>query len=404
MTYTKSLHLAFVYHVPFWEKDGEIWTTFPPIGRYVDSLAPHFKKVTIASPKPLVSDQPLYRMKASNLAIFTVKPHPNLQSYYFHLVSFYISYLRAAPDWDLVNVRMPTLTGYPAYLAARFYHKPVFLVVVGENLNFLSLASYSGIKKWAINIIARLQDFLMKRMIRNSLTFTNGEDLFKKFKPYNEQVYPMRSSTISQSDLLPDVRDTCCQTPFRILTVATVAPRKGTVLIPEIIAALKYEGIDISWTYIGNTDGNAGEQELEKTLKLACELGVSSQIRFHKAVGFDELVSFYRSSDIFVLPTYMEGVPRVILEAQASGLPVITTSVGGIPQAVENGIDAILTSPGNLVEIVAAIQKVIQDPNFRRGLISKGLETAQKFTLESETKRMLDKVEEVCFTNEKKRN
>jgi glycosyltransferase involved in cell wall biosynthesis len=167
---------------------------------------------------------------------------------------------------------------------------------------------------------------------------------------------------------------------------------------------LKYEGIDISWTYIGNTDGNAGEQELEKTLKLACELGVSSQIRFHKAVGFDELVSFYRSSDIFVLPTYMEGVPRVILEAQASGLPVITTSVGGIPQAVENGIDAILTSPGNLVEIVAAIQKVIQDPNFRRGLISKGLETAQKFTLESETKRMLDKVEEVCFTNEKKRN
>lgn len=393
MTDTKALHLAFVYHVPFWEDDGGIWTTFPPIGRYVDSLVPHFKKVTVVAPKPLVTDRPLYRMKASNLTIFTVKSHPNIQSYYLHLLSFYISYFSAASNWDVVNVRMPTLTGYPAYIAARFYHKPVFLVVVGENLNFMSLASYSGIKKWIVTIIARLQDFLMKRMIRNSLTFTNGEDLFEKFQPYNEQVYSMRSSTISQSDLLPDVRDTCCQTPFRILTVATVAARKGTVLIPEIIAALKHQGIDISWTYIGNIDGNTGEQELEKTLKLACTLGVSSQIRFHEAVGFDELVAFYRSSDIFVLPTYMEGVPRVILEAQASGLPVITTSVGGIPQAVENGIDALLTSPGDPVEMANAILRVIQDSSFRRGLISKGLESAQKFTLESETKRMLDKVE-----------
>jgi len=45
-----SLNLAFVYHVPFWEESGEIWTSFPPIGRYVEALAKYFCTVTLITP------------------------------------------------------------------------------------------------------------------------------------------------------------------------------------------------------------------------------------------------------------------------------------------------------------------------------------------------------------------
>jgi glycosyltransferase involved in cell wall biosynthesis len=293
---------------------------------------------------------------------------------------------------------MPTFLGFPAYLASRFYRKPVFLVVVGENYSFNTFSDYSRIKKWIAGTVARIQDSLMKKMIRHSLTFTNGKDLFEKYKPLNDHTYLMRSSTISAADILPGYRSTCNKKPYKILTVAIVAPRKGTSLIPAIISILKQKGIDVTWTHIGNIDGNAGEQELQKTMKLAADLGVSSQINFHEAIGFDELMPVYRSSDMFVLPTYMEGIPRVILEAQASGLPVITTSVGGIPQVVKQGVDGLLTSPGDSQAMAEAIRQIIQNSNLRQKLIRNGLQTARELTLESETRRMVEKVNDYYYS------
>ncbi len=396
----KTKTLGFIYHIPFWEENGEIWTTFSPIGRYVETLARCFLTVTLIVPGRKQEHQPLYHVRASNLKIVSVKSLDNVQSYYFHLFHFYTNCFKAIKKVDILNIRVPTLTGFPAYLAARFYKKPVFLVVVGENVEFIKLAGYSGIKKLVAQLVGGLQDLLMKRMIIKSPAFTNGEDLFKKFRDLNKNLYLMRSSTINEDDILPEYRDTCRTSPYQVLTVANVSPRKGTSLIPEIIAQLRDLNIQVTWKYVGNIEGNSGQMELEKTRQLAREFGVIPYLTFEAPKGFDELLPLYRDSDIFVLPTYMEGIPRVILEAQASGLPVITTKVGGIPQAVENGVDAILTSPGNPVEITNSIMKVIQDPLFRQSLINKGLVTAQRLTLESETKRMLDKAEEVLRPNE----
>ena len=394
---TQSLHLAFVYHVPFWEEEGQIWTTYSPIGRYVESLAHQFRHVTVISPLRSDSHQALYRMNASNITIKNLRSFPNIQSYYFHLLHFYSKLFRETKNCDLVHIRMPVLTGFPSYLAARYFKKPVFLVVVGENYNTIKLAGYSGIKKKIANLIALIQDTLMKNMIRNCLTFTNGENLFRKYSTLNQDVYLMRSSTITKDDLLPIFRDTCSHKLYKILTVAALTPGKGTSLIPETLAFLKNRGIEVNWKYIGRIAGNSGEQELKKTLQLATDLEVASQLTFQGPTGFLELMPIYRESDIFVLPTYAEGIPRVILEAQASGLPVITTGVGGIPQAVSNGYDALLIPTGNSLAMAEAIEKVITDHELRQKLIHNGLKTAEKFTLESETALMIEKVNKVLL-------
>ena len=169
----------------------------------------------------------------------------------------------------------------------------------------------------------------------------------------------MRSSTILDADINYDGVHHDVQSLIKILTVAAVAGRKGTSLLPEIISKLNAMGIFVEWNWVGYVDGSAGEDEKLKTIHLAEEYGILSQLHFLDVLSHEELFKKYRQADIFVLPTYMEGVPRVILEAQAAGLPVVTTKVGGIPDAVQNMFDAYLVSAGNVDEFVSAIQRLL---------------------------------------------
>jgi len=382
--------LTFIYHVPFWVSKGAIWTNYPPIGKYVDSLCPYFKKILIYSPTLENNERGLFRLKNTNVEIRYVGKQSSAILYYRHLFSFYNRYQREAKDWDLLHIRIPTLTAFPAYLGAKRHKVPTFLVLVGENFAYQSLAGYKGIKLLLSNIFSRLHDSFIKIMVDNNLSFANGKDLVKKYSRSEKPVIEMRSSTILDADINYDGVHNDVQSPIKILTVAAVAGRKGTSLLPEIISKLNAMGIFVEWNWVGYVDGSAGEEEKLKTIHLAEEYGILSQLHFLDVLSHEELFKKYRQADIFVLPTYMEGVPRVILEAQAAGLPVVTTKVGGIPDAVQNMFDAYLVSAGNVDEFVSAIQRLSLDTELRLKLINNGLTSAGNFTIEAETKKMMD--------------
>ena len=384
--------LTFIYHVPFWVNEGKIWTNYPPIGKYVDSLCPYFKKILIYSPTLENNEKGLFCLRNTNIEIRYVGKQSSAILYYRHLFSFYKRYQQDAKEWDLLHIRIPTLTAFPAYLGAKSNRVPTFLVLVGENYAYQRLAGYKGIKLVVSNIFARLHDSFIKIMAGNSLTFANGKDLVKKYSKPEKPVIEMRSSTILDADINYDGVHNEVHSPIKILTVAAVAGRKGTSLLPEIISKLNALGIFVEWNWVGYVDGSAGEKEKLKTIRLAEEYGILSQLDFLDVLSHEELFKKYRQADIFVLPTYMEGVPRVILEAQAAGLPVVTTKVGGIPDAVQNMFDAFLVSAGQVDEFVSAIQKLSLDTEIRIKLINNGLISAGNFTIESETKKMMDLV------------
>lgn len=125
-----------------------------------------------------------------------------------------------------------------------------------------------------------------------------------------------------------------------------------------------------------------GAGPLEVYLKqLTYNLGIADYVFFS---GFrDDISSILAATDIFVLPSLFEGLPNVILEAMASGLPVVATDVGGIPEVVENGKSGILIKPKDYPGLADTILDLLEKEDLRITMGRRGREIVEeKFNFE----------------------
>jgi glycosyltransferase involved in cell wall biosynthesis len=81
---------------------------------------------------------------------------------------------------------------------------------------------------------------------------------------------------------------------------------------------------------------------------------------------------YYAISDLFVLPSHSEGSPNVLLEAMAAEVPTVATAVGGIPEVLKNEVNALLVPKKNVVELSAAIERLLNDPMLRQRFTEHG--------------------------------
>jgi len=113
--------------------------------------------------------------------------------------------------------------------------------------------------------------------------------------------------------------------------------------------------------------------------------------------GFrDDLDDILPNADLFVLPSFTEGLPNVILEASAAGVAVVATAVGGTPEVVGAGETGLLVSPGDARGLAAAMQQVLCDATLRRKLGLAGREfVRQNFTFEAQAREYVKLLERV---------
>lgn len=119
----------------------------------------------------------------------------------------------------------------------------------------------------------------------------------------------------------------------------------------------------------------AGPGEVDSWQAAARERGAASRVRFLGKVSDEDLPLLYRAADLFVGPSRdreteddVEGFGIVFLEASASGLPVLATRAGGIPEAVEDGVGGILVPPGDVPALAGAWRELAADADLRRRL------------------------------------
>jgi phenylacetate-CoA ligase len=115
----------------------------------------------------------------------------------------------------------------------------------------------------------------------------------------------------------------------------------------------------------------------QEAQSLAQELG--TPIAFPGRVSFSALRESYARADIFVIASAFDNQPCTLIEASACGLPVVATATGGIPDMVQDGVDAILAPPGNPEALADAVLRVAQDPELASKLGHAAIENAQKY-------------------------
>ncbi|MDD1690297.1 MAG: glycosyltransferase family 4 protein [Methanoregula sp.] len=109
-----------------------------------------------------------------------------------------------------------------------------------------------------------------------------------------------------------------------------------------------------------------GEGPDEPSIRsLVTSLGLNDRITFRKKTGYCDVPHDYREADIFLTTSISDGTPVSVLEAMASGLPCIATSVGGIPEWVNNNT-GLLIKPGSPEEVASALLKLARDPELRK--------------------------------------
>jgi len=144
-----------------------------------------------------------------------------------------------------------------------------------------------------------------------------------------------------------------------LLCLGRLVPAKGQVILLRSAAQLIAAGVRFHIFFIG--DG----QDAGKLKEEASRLGLESAVTFFGSANQDLLVSFWKKADIFVLPSFAEGVPVSLMEAMSMEIPCISTTVGGISELIETGKEGILVPPSDPIALTEAIQRLANDPRLR---------------------------------------
>jgi glycosyltransferase involved in cell wall biosynthesis len=160
----------------------------------------------------------------------------------------------------------------------------------------------------------------------------------------------------------PDGRDP--DRPVRLLGVARLVPKKGVEVLLEALAVLP---ADLHWRYQHVGCGPL----LDSLAASAARFGLAERITWRGALAHDQVVDAYCAADLFVLASRIapdgdrDGLPNVLLEAGALGLPVVASRTGAVPELIEDGVNGRLVPPDDPAGLAVALAALIRDPASR---------------------------------------
>lgn len=158
---------------------------------------------------------------------------------------------------------------------------------------------------------------------------------------------------------LPEASEFATREPATLLFLGRIGKSKGAYDLLQAAArlALEYPGLRLVM---------GGDGELDEARRFAESLGISAHLELAGWVTGKDKQALLSKASVYVLPSYHEGLPMSVLEAMAAGLPVVSTRVGGIPEAIRDGVNGFLLEPGDIDMLVDRLRTLLNDVGLRR--------------------------------------
>lgn len=169
----------------------------------------------------------------------------------------------------------------------------------------------------------------------------------------------------------------------RMLFVGRLAAAKGLPVLIEAVSIVRKRFFDVELTIAG--DG-PDRQELQS---MAQQLGLAGSIRLLGYQSQAQVRGLLAETDVFAMASFAEGVPVVLMEAMAAGVPVVATRIAGVPELVDDGVSGLLVPPGDAASLAVGIERLLQDAALRNRFAASGRQkVGGEFNTDIESRRL----------------
>jgi glycosyltransferase involved in cell wall biosynthesis len=252
-------------------------------------------------------------------------------------------------------------------------------IALGVRQDLLAYTRNRHPDRRSIQLMAGALELGYRLLARLVPTVVVGPDLAHRYR-HARRLLPIDVSLVRESEIAAEPSRDDYGGVLHALSVGRIEAEKNPLMLADVLAAL-----DPRWQLT-----ICGEGSLVEPLRRRLEqLGVASRAAL---VGYvpigDGLLDLYRRSHALLHVSWTEGVPQVLFEAFAAGLPVVATAVGGVAETV--GDAALLIPPGDPRAAAEALERVAADAELRGRMVSAGFERVRGTTLEAECSRLAD--------------
>jgi glycosyltransferase involved in cell wall biosynthesis len=283
--------------------------------------------------------------------------------------------LAAAIDWaDAVCVRLPAVSGWHAARLARKRDKPVMFELIGDPL---AAGRGSGLQRLGGLVQARRTRWITRHACVGS--YVSRAHLQRRYPAApGVPTASISSIRLPQAAFRPPRRAPAQPGRLRLILVAAMLPVKNHLTLLDALARARRQGLDLQLTLVGDGPLRPALEARIAALGLGDRVRLTGQLAARARVETE-----LDRADLFVMPSWSEGMPRAAIEAMARGLPALGSAVGGLRELLP---DAQLFEPGDADGMVALVREFLDPTRYARAA-TLCRQTAQAFVADALSRR-----------------
>jgi glycosyltransferase involved in cell wall biosynthesis len=375
-----------VYTDMTYRSDGDAVYAGRAFVRFVTGLPPRVAQVVLLGRLDPTPARSHYRLPSTDVEFVALPHYPRVSSIWRMLRSVRAScraFRHELERLDAVWIFGPHPMAVLFAWLARRHRKPLILGVRQHYPRYIAGRLPGARWLWALPV-AHALDAAFRYLGRQAPTIAVGDELARRYAG-GAPVLATGFSLVRRSEVVSPAQALAKRWSgeLRLLSVTRLDPEKNPLLLVETLAKLRVR--DPRWRLVIAGDGPMRGQLLDEIERR--RLNDVIEVRGEVSNG-PELWGLYRSCHAFLHVSLTEGVPQVLFEAQAAGLPIVATDVGGVRAALAAGGAGLLIQPRDPEAAVTALRRLANEPSLRRRLIEAALEQIQTQTLEAQLDRI----------------